>query len=173
MKRFYIILWLSAVLLITASWSIENTQVNHAKFDKTKAANIELPVSFQTYDLLVKYAKKYDVPIKIAFGIAKLETGYHGAFHWKYNPNQTSFAYAYGPMQVQQPTASYVWGREITHDELLNDLDFNIETSMKYIAMLNNRYNSWHKALGYYHTGHPVINWYANTIANNANLKSI
>jgi len=171
MKKFYLIVLLLAVSLITAAWSYENFELEYKTFDQTTPVKLaDLPVSFKMHDYLVKYAKQYKVPLDVAFGIAKLETSYGGVFHWNYNPSQTSFAKAYGAMQVQQPTASYVWGRNITEEELLHDFEFNIETSMKYISMLYDRYSDWAKALGYYHTGQPVINWYAKKITDDADL---
>lgn len=171
MKKFYLILWLSAITLMTASWTYENYPEKGKSFDTSVKAELrDLPVSFRMHDYLVKYAKQYKVPLDVAFGIAKLETSYGGAFHWTYNPSQTSYAAAFGAMQVQQPTATYVWGKEICEEELLYNFEFNIETSMKYISMLKNRYGSWPKALGYYHTGYPVINWYAEKITKGADL---
>lgn len=127
---------------------------------------IELaPTSVQVHYYLVKYADKYEIPRYIAFGVARKETGYKNWTHFKYNPEQTSSAKAYGVMQVQTPTARYVQKDDtITNRQLLTDIEYNIETSMKYLRQLKDRYGSWAKALGYYNTGYPVVNDYALSI---------
>ena len=72
-------------------------------------------------------------------------------------------AAAYGAMQIQVPTANFIWrsGKKITAKRLLTDLEFNVETSMKLLAYLKKRYGSWELALGCYNTGRPLINSYA------------
>lgn len=161
MKRISLILFSILILLIGAALSYEKSPNKNVRFTEKSVVFEELPISVNIYEYILKYSEKYNVPISISLGVARLETSYSGIFHWSYNPAQTSYAAAYGIMQIQEPTASYIWKRNVTKDELLYDYEFNIETSIKYISILYNRYNDWQKALGYYHTGYPIVNWYA------------
>ena len=36
-----------------------------------------------------QYADSFNIPKKIAYGIARMETGYRGYKHWKYSQNIT------------------------------------------------------------------------------------
>jgi soluble lytic murein transglycosylase-like protein len=119
------------------------------------------------YDYLVEYSEKYEVPLQIALGIAKAETGYEGPFHWDYNPVRVSSAGACGAMQILPSTATYIYGERVTKDQLLNDLELNVEISMKYMAYLYKMFKRWDIALGYYNTGTPVVNNYAMRIMKN------
>lgn len=162
-----LIIILTAMTLLLAAWSYETT-----KEPITGIANSEIivsrgPASIRMYDYLEHYANKYDVPMYIALGIAREETGYKGPFQWSYNHKQVSSTGACGAMQVLPSTASYVWKRKVTAKELTNDLEFNIETSMKYIAYLHKISKRWDIALGYYNTGYPIVNAYAARIINN------
>jgi soluble lytic murein transglycosylase-like protein len=120
------------------------------------------------YDYLKKYSAEYGVPFRIAMGVAHKETRYGGPFHWRYNPKLTSSANAYGAMQIQVPTANFIWGgkKKITSKKLLTDLELNVETSMKLLAHLKKKYGGWDVALGCYNTGRPIVNSYAIEIMN-------
>jgi hypothetical protein len=74
-------------------------------------------------------------------------------------------------MQIQVPTARFVWknGEAVSAKRLLNDLEFNVETSMKLLAYLKQKYGSWEVALGCYNTGKPIVNGYAVSIVNSCN----
>jgi soluble lytic murein transglycosylase-like protein len=124
--------------------------------------------SSQIYFSINKYCDIYNVPKKIAFNVATLETGWKGPKKSnKYNPHQISTAEAYGPMQVLHSTALDVWKddsivvKTITKNRLLNDIDFNVHTSIRYLRYLHDRYGDWTIVLGYYNTGYPKINEYA------------
>lgn len=126
------------------------------------SSNIEYaPPCVQLYALLEKYSDEYDVPFEIAIGVAREETGYHGPFHWSYDPKKTSHANAYGAMQIQVPTANDNWSDQVTAKMLLNDLDLNVHISMKLLAKLRKKYGSWKVALGVYNSGRPIVNDYA------------
>jgi soluble lytic murein transglycosylase-like protein len=156
---------IAAVMATAAGWSYERTK-HLEKVGSLKAKPLSsAPPCIKLYDHLKKYSKRYDVPFHIALGVAKKETSYGGPFDWHYNPAQTSSADAYGAMQVQAPTASDVWKRKVTKKELLNNLEFNVHTSMKLLAQLHKRYGNWEVALGCYNTGRPIVNGYARTIA--------
>lgn len=65
-------------------------------------------------------------------------------------------------MQVLLSTAKWVWNdNSISKDKMLNNIEFNIETSMKYLNMLYKQYGDWRIVFGYYNTGYPIINSYA------------
>ena len=71
---------------------------------------------------------------------------------------------AYGAMQIQTPTATFIRHRKVTSKELLNDLEFNVETSMMIMQYLYKISGRWDVALGYYNTGKPVVNGYSREI---------
>lgn len=159
-------LFLISLMVVFAMWSyVENTKYGgplHSYANQISKA----PPCVQLYDYLDEYSKKYGVPFDIALGVAEHETGYRGPFHWSYDPKQTSTANAHGAMQVQVPTAQFVMGKKVTKSDLLNDLRLNVEISMKYLSQLRKRYGSWAVALGYYNSGHPIVNGYAQDIIN-------
>ena len=95
------------------------------------------PPSIRLYDAIKKYSNTYNVPLRYAYGIAFCETRYQGAFDWFYIPSQTSSVGAVGPMQVMYPTAKMMWpGLVFTEDSLKNNIEFNVETSMKCLKHL-------------------------------------
>lgn len=124
-------------------------------------------VSLQMYDAIIKYSEMYNIPKRYAFGIAYAETRYEGPFHWKYNPKQTSCVGALGPMQIMPSTGRSMWkDRNVTNEELMNDIDFNVHTSMKLLRKLHDRYGNWKLVFGCYNTGRPMINGYAEKVYN-------
>ena len=94
------------------------------------------PTSLHMYYLLINASKKYDIPKHILFNVAYLETGYKGPFHWQYNPYQTSFAGAQGPMQIITRWSHSYAGRTLTPKELRTDLKLNIDVSCKMLVKL-------------------------------------
>lgn len=126
----------------------------------------DAPISAKMHMLLVKYSVKYDVPFKIAYGVARKESGYMGPTHLDYNPAVKGGS-AYGPMQIQLRTARVAWKQRevlVTSRKLMTDIEFNIETAMKILSDLKKEYGSWTKALGAYNTGKPISNSYARQI---------
>lgn len=126
----------------------------------------DIPPSMQLYYYIKKYSKEYDVPLNIAFGVAHHESGYEGPLHWKYNPKLTSIANAYGAMQIQVPTANYFSDEKVTRYDLLNNLELNVDLSMRILSYLKKKHGDWKLALGAYNTGRPIINQYALNISN-------
>lgn len=124
-------------------------------------------ISMQVYYSIEKYSNEYNIPKHIAYNISFLETKYRGPFHWGYNPHLVSPAGALGPMQVMLSTANIVNGTKTTREKLLHNIDFNIETSMKLLRRLHNKYKNWELVCGAYHTGIPHSNWYAKYCVNN------
>ena len=119
------------------------------------------PPCIQMYYYIEQYSKQYNIPRKYAYGIAYKETGYRGPFHWKYNHKQVSFAGAMGPMQIMPSTAKSINGYYVSNEKLTSDIKFNVETSMKLLQKLKNKYGSWEVAFGVYNTGRPMVNQYA------------
>ena len=124
------------------------------------------PPSLQMYKYIKAYADTFDIPVRFAFGVAKIETGYKGPFHWKYNPAQTSCAGAVGPMQIMLPTARGLNKDGVSKEKLRTDIEYNIKTSMKYLHRLYCKYRNWKIVFGCYNTGRPCINGYAEQVYN-------
>lgn len=128
--------------------------------------NSNLPPSTKMYFSILHFSQKYDVPSEFAFAIAYAETGYRGPFHWNYNPAQTSYANAMGPMQILPSTANWIAKSSISHDDLKHNIPLNVELSMKYVSYLKKRYGDWKIVFGYYNTGYPIVNNYAIRVYN-------
>ena len=125
------------------------------------------PPSIQMAYYIHKYAEKYSIPLQYAFGIAHAETHYQGPYHWNYNPRQVSPVGALGPMQIMPSTGQGNWkGRVVTREMLLNDIEFNVHTSMKVLRKLHNKYGDWKTVFGCYNTGRPCVNGYAMKVYN-------
>jgi hypothetical protein len=125
------------------------------------------PPCIKMYYFIEKYADKYDIPLKYAYGVANAETGYRGPFHWGYNHEQTSHAGAVGPMQIMPSTADMMWpDSSISVKRLRTDVEFNVHTSMKLLRHLHNRYGDWQIVFGCYNTGKPLVNDYAIKVYN-------
>jgi len=124
------------------------------------------PIAVRMFSSIEKYAAKYDIPLRYALGIAYTETRYEGPFHWRYNPKQKSSAGALGPMQIMPSTANMIWGRSISRDELISNIDLNVETSMKLLRKLYDKYGNWKIVFGCYNTGRPCVNGYAEKVFN-------
>lgn len=141
------------------------------KLPDAPVINQTAPPCLQMYYLIDKYAAKYNIPRKYAYGIAYYETRYTNPFQWDYNHKQASSAGAVGPMQVMLPTAKMMWPRKpITKTELTNSIQLNVETSMKLLRYLYDRYGDWKLVFGAYNTGRPMVNQYALNVYN-YNLK--
>lgn len=158
---------LFCIMLLGAVWTYESRLASPGLPDGARYIQ-NAPPCIQMYDYLKTYSDQYGVPFYIAMGVARKETRYTGPFQWYYNPKLTSSASAYGAMQIQVPTANFIWGgkKKITSHKLLTDLELNVETSMKLLSYLKRRYGRWDLALGCYNTGRPIVNSYAMDIVN-------
>ena len=125
----------------------------------------DLPCVQMQY-FIEKYADQYDIPIEYAYGLAYMETTYRGPLDSSYTHKRISPTGALGPTQILLSTARYVNKDKVSRERLLNDIEYNIQTSMKYLRMLHNRYKNWGKTLGYYNTGRPKVNKDAKRILN-------
>lgn len=125
------------------------------------------PPCLRMYDAIIKYSEEYGIPQRYAFGIAFEETRYGGPFDWKYKHSQVSSVGAVGPMQIMPSTAKNIWKDSLfTDSRLRNDIDFNVKTSMAILKELYIRYGDWKIAFGYYNTGKPIVNEYAENVYN-------
>ncbi|HPM21362.1 MAG TPA: lytic transglycosylase domain-containing protein [Thermotogota bacterium] len=146
---------LSALMLVNTNNNINTSDVK--VFDNAHH-NIII------YHSAIKWASYYDIPVKYMFNVLKYETGYSFT-NGKYNPYRISSAGALGPAQVMLSTARYIYDNdEITKDDLLYNIDFNIMTSAKLINKLYKLYDDWELVFGAYNTGRPIINSYAKLI---------
>ena len=96
-----------------------------------------------------------------------METRYQGPFHWNYNPSRTSPVGAEGPMQIMPSTAKLINKRSVPVKKLRNDIELNIEISMKLLRRLHDKYPNWAMVCGCYNTGRPIINGYAEFCSTN------
>lgn len=124
------------------------------------------PPCLKLYHAINEYSEKYDIPKRYAFGIAYKETHYMGPFHWDYKHTQTSYAGAIGPMQIMPATGNMMWGKKVSTKKLMNDIELNVETSMKLLRRLYDKYGNWQLVFGAYNTGQPCVNGYAVDVFN-------
>lgn len=171
-RLFWTLLAIFSCFVVWNYTTKEEKKTTHECYSSPKQEPV--PPCLQMYYSIEKYSEKYKVPKKIAYGIAHSETRYLGPFHWEYDPKLTSHAGAMGPMQVMYATAQMMWpGKKITKSMVLDDIDFNVETSMKALAHLYQRYEDWKIVLGCYNTGMPIINSYSyKVLAFNPNWKN-
>jgi hypothetical protein len=128
---------------------------------------ISSPPCVQMFYSIEKYSMKYKIPKKFAYGIAYSETRYSGPFHWTYDHEKISSAGAVGPMQVMYTTAKFMFPKKkFSKEKLMNDIDFNVECSMKLLSYLKSQYGDWKLVFGAYNTGRPLINQYALNVYN-------
>jgi len=140
---------------------IEDTEIN------LSGVSVNNPPSIQMYNAIEKYAEQYGIPKRYAYGVAYKETRYEGPFHWSYKHTQISCAGALGPMQIMLPTGRGHWkGETVTAKRLMNDIDFNVHTSMKVLRKLYDKYGDWKIVFGCYNTGRPIVNNYAVDVYN-------
>jgi soluble lytic murein transglycosylase-like protein len=153
------------VLLVTTLYEVkEIVNINKLKSIEIPRAKItsSAPPCLRMYDAIIKYSNQYAIPKRYAFGIAYLETRYEGPFQWRYQHTQTSSVGAIGPMQIMPSTARLMWKRRnFDNQQLMNDIDFNVHTSMKLLRNLHDKYGDWKIVFGCYNTGRPMINDYA------------
>ena len=155
------------VILITTLLANEKFNRDEQIQPTLYSTTISGPACVQLYDCIEKYAKKYDIPLKYAYNVAYCETRYQGPMHWEYDPSQTSCVGAVGPMQIMPTTACFInKEKNVSVEKLKTNIDYNVETSMKYIRYLKDRFHSWGVVFGYYNTGRPIVNDYARNVIN-------
>lgn len=163
MKKLLIILCITFVGLFYITYYTNTFKDQVVVFKKITKQD---PPCLQMHFYIKKYAEEYDIPLDYAYGLAYQETGYRGAFHWKYNHKKTSSVGAEGPMQIMIPTANWLAERNVSRKELKEDIELNVRLSLKYLRYLHNKYSDWKKVFGAYNSGKPIINQYALNIYN-------
>lgn len=156
---------LSAATTFTATVQVDEPEVKQT-VRVPKVTEHSVPSCMQMYNCIKQYADTFDVPLRFAFGIANAETGYRGPFHWNYNHAQGSSAGALGPMQVMLETARRNNNDNVSREQLRNDIEYNVRTSMKVLRKLYNKYGDWKVVFGCYNTGRPCVNGYAHKVYN-------
>lgn len=164
LRSFLTIISSLAVFLLTFFY-FESIKVEE-EIRREDKIDSQSPPCLQMYYFIEKYSQIYSIPKKYAYGVAWKETRYEGPFHWNYKPEQESFAGAVGPMQVMPSTATFIWKKDISKKELTNNIELNVETSMKLLRHLHNTYKDWKIVFGAYNTGRPLINQYAIDVYN-------
>jgi soluble lytic murein transglycosylase-like protein len=147
--------------LIYCSILILASVIVYATVLKPKPNNQPKTNAEKLHSAILMYADSFNVPINIAFNVAKLETGYCGPHHKNYNHKQVSSCGAVGAMQIMPKYASYFAGFKVNRQELKDSIELNVFISMKLLSSHYEKYKDWRKVLGAYHTGKPIINWYA------------
>jgi len=148
MKKLLILVTLLVTVVCVASFNSKETPT-------------KLNSAQRLYASIMTYAKQYNIPLHVAFNVARIETGYKGPFHDNYNHKQTSSAGALGPMQIMPQYASHYAGFKVKKPVLKDSIELNVHISMKMLRDWYDRYNDWGKATGAYNTGRPIINSYA------------
>ena len=163
MKFVKIIILFFAVIFASFVWKVRAEQDVRAISDPN-SIDWKSP-SIRMYFALKKYSEKYSVPEEIAFAFAYRETGYRGPNHRSYEWRLVSSAGALGPMQIMPTSGRKFAPKKYSDSLLLNDIDYNVETSMRILKYLKRRFGRWDLAAGAYNTGRPVVNEYARQIA--------
>lgn len=155
---------LVAINLVSFQTTEVKTNVEHIRANKK--VSVTDPPCLQMYFYIEQYADSFNIPKRYAYGVANVETGYRGPFHWCYNPAQISSAGAVGPMQVMLATARHNNKDNVTKERLRTDIEYNVMTSMKVLRKLYDKYGDWKTVFGCYNTGRPIINGYAHRVYN-------
>jgi soluble lytic murein transglycosylase-like protein len=156
----------SVCLLLMASITPNPPKLKEKPLRDMNPITPEDPPCLQMYHCIEYYADSFNIPKRYAYGVAKVETGYKGPFHWRYNPAQTSCANALGPMQILLSTARGLNKDHVSREQLKTDIKYNVRTSMKMLRRLYKKYKNWGIVFGYYNTGYPQINGYAIKVLN-------
>jgi len=156
---------LSAATTFTTVTQVDEQEVKQ-EVRLPEVSKQRVPPCMQMYNCIKQYADTFDVPLRFAFGIANAETGYRGPFHWNYNHAQGSSAGALGPMQIMLETARRNNNDNVSREQLRNDIEYNVRTSMKVLRKLYNKYGDWKTVFGCYNTGRPCVNGYAHKVYN-------
>ena len=162
-----------SVIILTCSFNVEEPKEDEIQVVDLGelGKGLSSPTSLKMYELLEKYSDKYHIPKYIAYNVSYKETRYGGPFHWKYNPAQESPVGAVGPMQVMVATANYINDNKTNKHNLRTNIRLNIETSMKLLRRLYDKYGRWDLVCGCYNTGRPMVNDYARFCATNKDYR--
>ena len=163
--RLFLVLVILGVLSVPVRHGFSNKNYPGIKFYRIEKK--DPPPCVQMYASIEKHSKKYGIPIRYALGIAYVESRYCGPLQWDYKSDVVSSAGALGPMQIMPSTADLMWdNKKVPRDKILNDIDFNVETSMKLLSKLYKKYGDWKVVFGCYNTGRPCVNSYSEKVYN-------
>lgn len=84
-------------------------------------------------DTIVRYSNQYQCDVLETMTLFTIESSFVNRIGDRNLPEQR-WCFGYG--QVQTQTASMVWGRHVTGNELLNDVDLNIHTAIRHYDWL-------------------------------------
>ena len=172
MTRLTLIVFLASLTYLLLTLPVETEAVDNS-YDAKELDIVSLgPPNYQLYDYMKLYSDLYDIPFSFALRCAGEETGFKGKMDFTYQPfidkNRVSNAHAYGPLQVQVPTANDMWDdREITEEDLGYNIKLNVITSFRYKKYLYDIYHDWLKVYSVYNMGWKgknEINQYAKNI---------
>jgi soluble lytic murein transglycosylase-like protein len=169
-KKFVLVIPILLTILYFEGFFFDEIQKISTSFFNNKVKDSR-PKSIIMFDNLENYSKKYGIPKHIVYNIAYLETKYKGPYDWNYKHNLTSSVGALGPMKIMPATANFIRKYDVPEKKLLNDIEFNVETSLLLLKNLHDRYKNWELVCGYYNTGRPIINDYASFCVKNVNYK--
>jgi soluble lytic murein transglycosylase-like protein len=162
MKFVKIIILFFAVIFASFVWKVR-AEKDIISINDPTSIDWKSP-SVRMYFALKTYSEKYNVPEEIAFAFAYRETGYRGPNHRNYEWRLVSSAGALGAMQIMPGSARKFAPKKYSDSLLLNDIDYNVETSMRILKYLKKRFGRWDLAAGAYNTGRPIVNEYARQV---------
>jgi soluble lytic murein transglycosylase-like protein len=67
-------------------------------------------------------------------------------------------------MQVMVSTARWINKDGVSRNKLMNDIEYNVYTSMKLLRILYDKRKNWKLVFGEYNTGRPCVNGYAEKV---------
>ena len=67
-------------------------------------------------------------------------------------------------MQVMVSTARWINKDDVSQNKLMNDIEYNVYTSMKLLRILYDKRKDWKLVFGEYNTGRPCVNGYAEKV---------
>lgn len=163
---FFIIFGVIGISIKNQLFKNENQNIGINSVESNIVSYYHTPDCVKLFSSIEKHAENYKVPLRYALGIAYKETRYNGPSDWEYDPKRESSSGALGPMQIMPSSANSIWEKKISKEKLRCDLDFNVETSMKILKHLYDKYQNWKIVFGAYNTGKPIVNKYAEIVYN-------
>ena len=145
MKVFIMIIMFVMCFSSLLSMSNMKETIKYEKVFFEKECLSDSTMHLKVFFLINKYTQIHNVKKRVAFRVLRLETGYKGPFHRRYNHSQTSIANAYGSMQLLRSTANWVYydfvnpktyKMFLTKEHLLYDVDLNINLGIKYPSQI-------------------------------------
>jgi soluble lytic murein transglycosylase-like protein len=158
--------------VLTCGWLLIKSENDKFEIARSMGNSSNSPACLQMYNIIENKSEEFDIPKYILYNIAYLETRYCGPFDWSYDPCKTSSAGAQGPMQIITRFAHKHAGHVVSDKELRTDLELNIDVSCSMLRDLYKTYGRWDIALGYYNTGYPQVNGYAQYGSSNKDYKN-